>query len=100
MPSFDLGRYASMAQQLVAAADAQDWARVAQLDALVCRWVNAADISNLSAPEQEAWMHIAHAHAHALQACQCAKQEAATQIQQLQHSQEAQKAYAWQEVLV
>lgn len=100
MPSFDVARYQSMAQQLIVAADAQDWVRLGQLDALVSRWIDAADRANLSAAEQAAWQPVVHAHAHALQACECAKQEAAIQLQQLQHSQEAQKAYAWQEVLV
>lgn len=100
MPSFDIARSQSMAQQLRVAADAQDWTRLAQLDALVQRWIEAADMSQWSVAEQDAWKHIAHAHAHALQICTCAKQDAALQLQQLQHSQEAQKAYAWQEVLV
>lgn len=99
MPSFDAAHYQLLAQQLRVAADTQDWARLGQLDTLIRRWIDAANGAALNVTEKDAWQQVVHAHTYALKACQVARQEAAAQLQQLQNSQEAQKAYAWQEVL-
>jgi hypothetical protein len=99
MPSFDAARYTQMTHQLHQAVQAQDWPRLGQLDALIQRWIEAAASTPVSDAEQAAWRQVAQAHAKALQACVVARQAASAQLQSLQNSQEAQKAYAWQEVL-
>lgn len=99
MPSFDAARYALMAQQLQRAAESQDWRRLGQLDVLIRGWIEAAEPATVGDAEKAAWRQVAKAHAQALQACAFARQEVSEQLQKLQNSQEAQKAYAWQEVL-
>ena len=101
MPSSNAAGLQSMAQQLQMAAAGQDWLRVAQLDQLLGQWLQAGAVpaQSLSAEMQLAWRQVQSAHDQALQACQRAKGHARVQLDQLQQSQEAQQAYAWQEVL-
>lgn len=99
MPSFDAARLQAMAQQVSLAAQSADWERLERLDAVMHRWLQEAASSAAPTELQPAWLHLAQAHAQALQSCSQARAEAAAQLLSLQHSQEAQKAYAWQEIL-
>lgn len=95
MPSSDVPTLRALALHLQAAAAAEDWPRLGQLDVLVAQCVQESTEAELS----EAWALVAQAHAHALEACKRAREAAEIELRQLQKSQEAQKAYAWQQVL-
>lgn len=99
MPSFDAARLHAMAGQLVLVTRTADWERLGQLDLVIRRWIEEAMLSTSQQVDRSAWQMLAKAHADALQACSHAREEAAIQLRSLQHSQEAQKAYAWQEIL-
>ena len=99
MPSCEPHVLHAMGQHLLRAAQVQDWALLAQLDARVMQWAQALELGLLSAQQKSAWADLTVLHAEAMQACACARQEAAAHLQELNKQQEAQKAYAWQEVL-
>lgn len=102
MLACNLASLAAVAQQLRAAAAQQDWLRVAQLDQVLALWLREPqNMANVASQREwrAAWQQVREAHAQAWLACQQAKAEAGAQLQQLQQSQEAQQAYAWQEVL-
>lgn len=95
MPSSEAHTLRVLAQQLFAAGSAQDWERLGQLDALVAQCLQQAPSQLLLAE----WALVRQAHAQALTACKLARDQAHTELRNLQNSQEAQKAYAWQQVL-
>lgn len=100
MPAFDAQRLEALAQQLLAAAAAQDWVRLGQLDLLLSQWLVVAQATpSADADQQEAWHRVAAAHALARSACQQALQEAGARLRDLHNHNEAHKAYAWQEQL-
>lgn len=95
MPSSEAHTLRVLAQQLLAASTAQDWMRLGQLDALVAKSLQQAQGQSLLAE----WALVRQAHAQALEACKLAREQAHIELRNLQNSQEAQKAYAWQQVL-
>ena len=99
MPSFDTLKLCGMASQLLQASQAQDWVRLQQLDGLLSQWVQASQHSTMDVAQRKAWRDLLQAHAQALHHCCIAKQAVAAQLRSLNNSQEAQKAYAWQELL-
>lgn len=99
MPSCDPARLYAMAQHVQIAAQTADWERLGQLDALIQRWAQEVALSEQDGAQLQAWQALAQTHAQAFDACSAARQEAAAQLFSLQNSQEAQKAYAWQEIL-
>lgn len=99
MPSFDAAHLHAMAQHVAMAAQSADWTRLGRLDTLIQRWLKDAALLKPQDADQPAWQVLVQAHAQALQMCSQAREEAAAQLISLQHSQEAQKAYAWQEIL-
>lgn len=99
MPSFDAAHLHAMAQQVTGATQAADWERLGQLDKAIRRWIQEAVVEGPQGAHRSAWLTLAEVHAEALQACSQAREEAAIQLRSLQTSQEAQKAYAWQEIL-
>ena len=99
MPSFDAAHLHAMAQQVIVVTQNADWERLAQLDMVIRRWIEGAVAADSQDAHRSAWLALAQTHAEALQACTQAREEAAIQLRSLQTSQEAQKAYAWQEIL-
>lgn len=99
MPSFDPVRLYAMAQHVQVAVQAADWERLRQLDTLIHRWAQESALAEQDGAQLQAWQALTQAHAQAFDACSAARQEAAAQLFSLQNSQEAQKAYAWQEIL-
>lgn len=99
MPSFDTARLQAMTQQVSLAAQSADWESLGRLDAVIQRWLQEAVSSVEPVEAQPAWQRLAQVHTQALELCSQARADAGTQLRSLQHSQEAQKAYAWQEVL-
>lgn len=98
MPVSDRERLLALARQLQVVSAAQDWGRLAQLDRLVADWASRSP-ALLPADEdmRVAWQELAAAHAAAHAACQQALHEAGVRLRDLQHHNEAHKAYAWQE---
>lgn len=99
MPSFDTAKLSVMANQLLQASEAQDWVRLQQLDGLLAHWAQASQQDTVDVAQRQAWRTLLQAHAQALHKCRSAKQAVAVQLRSLNNSQEAQKAYAWQELL-
>lgn len=99
MPSVDADRWRAMTLQLQQAAEQQDWSRVQKLDQLLQQWLQQLSASEADALPAADKALLMRTHAMAHQACTEAKQQARVQLQQLENQQEAQKAYAWQEVL-
>ena len=100
MPAFDAKRLEALAQQLQAAATAQDWVRLGQLDQLLSQWLAEEQAMPSADPAQQAaWHRVASAHGQARSACQQALQEAGARLRDLHNHNEAHKAYAWQEQL-
>lgn len=98
MPVSDTERLMAVARHLRAAGTAQDWEQLAQLDRLVASWAaQPPEALPAVAAVQTAWQEVAEAHAAARTACQEALHEAGTRLRDLQHHNEAHKAYAWQE---
>lgn len=100
MQTFDAASLNAIALKLTAAAEAGDWAYLAQLDAILLRGVAQLHGQSLSsAPLIGAWQAVQKAHVCAMQLCQQAKLSAGVQLRSLQDTQAAQQAYAWQEAL-
>ncbi|WP_455555985.1 hypothetical protein [Comamonas sp.] len=98
MLSAEDSRWHAMAQQLELAAAQQDWERVQKLDQMLAQWLQDAgtDVHSITPEVQH---HLHSVHAQASRACAQARQLAWEQLNSLQNQQEAQKAYAWQDVL-
>ena len=99
MPNFDTSKLLVMAQQISQAAGAGDWERVQQLDGLLQSWLQQVEVHVLNDAQRTAWQKVAHSHYQAWQMCQQARDDANEQLRKLRNSQDAQKAYAWQEIL-
>lgn len=100
MPDSDVHRLQALAQQLTSASNAQDWQRLGQLDQLLSQWLmQRAGQPPATGALLQAWQLVARTHAQSHAACQQAMQQAGAQLRSLQHHNEAQQAYAWQEHL-
>ena len=98
MPVSDRERLLALARQLQVVSAAKDWECLAQLDRLAADWASRSP-ALLPADEdmRVAWQELAVAHAAVHEACKQALHEAGARLRDLQHHNEAHKAYAWQE---
>lgn len=99
MPSCDPAALLRMAQQLTNCAQDSDWERMAQLDVQLSCCVHAAARPLTDPALRHAWQQVAQAHEQARRACAQARDCAAQQLRDVHVTQEAHKAYAWQEML-
>lgn len=99
MPSCEPALVQAMAQHLLKAAQNEDWNMLSQLDLRVQQWLQELGLVCLSDEQRSAWIYLAEAHAEAQRLCRQRLQDVAGKLKSLDQQQEAQKAYAWQEVL-
>lgn len=98
MPVFDTSTLQNWNVQMQSSAAAGQWDRVQQLDQLLGQWLQTPS-AFATVPMQIALRQVQQVHSTVMQQCVSAKQDAAAQLRLLETSQEAQRAYAWQEGL-